>query len=43
MSLAEQDIALVERVTVTEHFLVVEQVPARRVERRARSRELEAA
>jgi hypothetical protein len=43
MSQGEEDIALVERVTVTEHFLVVEQVPARRVERRARSRELEAA
>jgi hypothetical protein len=42
MSQGEEDIALVERVTVTEHFLVVEQVPARRLERRARSRELAA-
>jgi hypothetical protein len=43
MSRGEEGIALVERVTVTEHFLVVEQVPARRIERRARPRELEAA
>ena len=30
---------LVERVTVTEHFLVVEHVPARQMERRAKPRE----
>jgi hypothetical protein len=31
--------ALVERVTVSEHFIVVDYVPARPPERRARSRE----
>jgi hypothetical protein len=39
---AEDDIALVERVRITEHFLVVEHVPARMPERRARPREPEA-
>jgi hypothetical protein len=39
----EDEIALVERISVTEHFLVVEQVPARRIERRARPREMQAA
>jgi hypothetical protein len=39
----EPEIALVERVTVTEHFLVVERVPARQPERRARPREMQAA
>ena len=32
---------LVERITVTEHFLVVEHVPARQIERRAKPREPE--
>jgi hypothetical protein len=39
----EDEIALVERISVTEHFLVVERVPARRIERRARPREMQAA
>jgi Permuted papain-like amidase enzyme, YaeF/YiiX, C92 family len=43
VSAAEEEIALVERISVTEHFLVVEQVPARRIERRARPREMQAA
>src|SRR6201746_654753 len=34
---------LVERITVTEHFLVVERVPARQIERRAKPREPKAA
>src|SRR6202012_2800619 len=38
VSVTEQ-VPLVERITVTEHFLVVEHVPARRVERRAKPRE----
>jgi hypothetical protein len=36
------DVALVERITVTEHFLVVQRVPARQIERRAKPREPEA-
>src|SRR3954464_817786 len=36
-----EEAPLIERITVTEHFLVVEHVPARRVERRARPRERE--
>src|SRR4051794_18462883 len=43
VSTAQDEIALVERVTVTEHFLVVQQVAARRIERRARPRESQAA
>src|SRR6185295_16928264 len=43
VSLVDDEVTLVERVTVTEHFLVVEHVPARRVERRAKPREPEAA
>jgi hypothetical protein len=43
VTVAEPDIAIVERVTVTEHFLVVEHVPARQIERRARPREMQAA
>jgi hypothetical protein len=39
----EEDVTLVERVTVTEHFLVVDHVPVRRIERRAKPREPEAA
>jgi hypothetical protein len=42
VSLAEEA-PLVERITVTEHFLMVEQVPARRPERRAKPREMQAA
>jgi hypothetical protein len=42
VSLAEDEVTLVERVTVTEHFLMVEHVAARRVERRAQPREPEA-
>ena len=38
VSLAEEDMTLVERVRVTEHFLIAEYVPARRVERRASPR-----
>src|SRR3954451_17578453 len=43
VSTAQDEIALVERISVTEHFLVVEQIPARRIERRARPREMQAA
>src|SRR3954453_16886592 len=43
VSVGDDDVSLVERVRVTEHFLVVEQVPARRIERRARPREVQAA
>jgi hypothetical protein len=42
VSLVEDEVTLVERVTVTEHFMVVEHVPARRSERRAKPREQEA-
>jgi hypothetical protein len=34
-----EDAPLIERITVTEHFLVVERVPARQIERRAKPRE----
>src|ERR1051325_9084174 len=40
VSTTEQGVVLVERVIVTEHFLVVEQVPARRAERRSRPRDM---
>jgi hypothetical protein len=36
-----EEAPLVERITVTEHFLVVERVPARQLERRAKPREPE--
>jgi hypothetical protein len=36
-----EEAPLVERITVTEHFLVVERVPARQIERRAKPREPE--
>jgi hypothetical protein len=42
VSLAGEDVTLIERVTVTEHFLMVERVPVRRPERRAKPREAEA-
>jgi len=41
MNFADDDVTLVERVTVTEHFLVVEHVPARQIERRAKPRQPE--
>jgi hypothetical protein len=36
---AAEEAPLIERITVTEHFLVVERVPARQIERRAKPRE----
>jgi hypothetical protein len=41
VSLVEDEVTLIERVRITEHFLVVEHVPARQVERRAKPREPE--
>src|SRR5947199_10470090 len=38
MSPAAHEVTLIERVTVTEPFLVVEKVPARQIERRAKPR-----
>src|SRR5436305_4098215 len=39
VSATGEPVALVERISVTEHFLVVERVPARRIERRAKPRD----
>jgi hypothetical protein len=39
MTAVAEKLALVERITVSEHFMLVEYVPARQAERRARPRE----
>ncbi|HEV7877754.1 lipo-like protein [Bradyrhizobium sp.] len=42
VSFVEEEVTWIERVAVTEHFLFVERVPARQVERRAKPREADA-